>query len=197
MAGTELIEMTADTADKNKIDLMEVKTKDGMTLTWEGDAAVGTDIFIILEDGSQAPLADGEYELEDGSKIVAQGGKVAELIPAEAPEAEADMAEAEAVAPATTDVLAEVMPIFEELRGIIAELSTRLDKLENVETTEEEATAGAESLSKIAELENRIELLSSMAGAPSIVKKDDNTIKREAKEAAIVSRIEALKSTKR
>jgi hypothetical protein len=36
-----------------------------------------------------------------------------------------------------------------------------------------------------------------MAGAPSIVKKDDNTIKREAKEAAIVSRIEALKSTKR
>ena len=198
MAGTELIEMTSEMEDKNKIDLMEVKTKDGMTLTWEGEAAVGTDIFIILEDGSQAPLADGEYELEDGSKIVAQGGKVAELIPAEAPEAEADMAEADAVAtPATTDVLAEVMPIFEELRGIIAELSTRLDKLENVETTEEEATAGAESLSKIAELENKIELLSSMAGAPSIVKKDDNTIKREAKEAAIVSRIEALKSTKR
>lgn len=199
MAGTQLVEMTADTpVDKNKIDLMEAKTKDGLTLTWEGDAAVGTDIFIILEDGSKAPLADGEYELEDGSKIVAQGGKVAEIMPAEAPSAEADMAEAPAAAaPASTDVLAEVMPIFEELRGIIAELSTRLDKLENVETTEEEATAEAEQYAKIEELEKKIEVLSSMAGAPSITKKDDNAIKREAKEAAIVSRIEALKSTKK
>lgn len=196
MAGTQLIEMTADTVDKNKIDLMEAKTKDGLTLTWEGDAAVGTDIFIILEDGSKAPLADGEYELEDGSKIVAQGGKVAEIIAAEAPANSEDMADVPAApaAPATTDVLAEVMPIFEELRGIIAELSTRLDKLENVETTEEVATA---DLAKIEELEKKVEMLSTMAGAPSITKKDDNAVKREAKEAAIVSRIEALKSTKK
>lgn len=204
MAGTQLIEMTADTVDKNKIDLMEAKTKDGLTLTWDGNnpAAVGQEIFIILQDGSQAPLADGEYELEDGSKIVAQGGKVAEVQAPEAPGAPAaagqDMADATATAPAApaaTDVLAEVMPIFEELRGIIAELSTRLDKLENVETTEEVATTA--DLAKIEELEKKVEMLSTMAGAPSITKKDDNAVKREAKEAAIVSRIEALKSTKK
>jgi hypothetical protein len=196
MAGTELIEMTSEMEDKNKIDLMEVKTKDGLTLTWEGDAEIGKDIFIILEDGTQAPLADGEYELEDGSKIVAQGGKVAELVPAEAPEAEEEMADEPVAAPADEDVLGKVMPIFDELRGIIAELSTRLDKLENVETVAEEATT-SESMAKIAELETKVEMLSNMAGASSINKKDDSTIKREAKEAAMVSRIEALKSTKK
>jgi hypothetical protein len=119
--------------------------------------------------------------LEDGRVITLDANGVILSIAEETPEIEVEAAEV--ATPATTDVLAEVMPIFEELRGIIAELSTRLDKLENVETTEEEATANAENLSKITELENKIELLSSMAGAPSIVKKDDNTIKREANDA--------------
>lgn len=212
MAGTQLIEMTADEADKNKIDLMEYKTKDGLTISWEGDAEVGKDIFIVLEDGSKQPLDSGEYELEDGTKVVVEEGKVAEIKAAELGDDKKDeeeMAEpvAEPAAAGEPDEAAanaarmvvgtEVMPIIDEFRALIAELSTRLDKLENVETTEEEATAEAEQYSKIEELEKKIEALSSMAGAPSITKKDDNTIKREAKEAAIAMRIEALKSTKK
>lgn len=208
MAGTQLIEMTADTADKNKIDLMEYKTKDGLTISWEGDAEVGKDIFIVLEDGSKEPLNDGEYELEDGTKVVVAGGKVAEIKAAEPADNEEDLAEPvaepapagepdEAAANAARMVVGtEVMPIIDEFRALLAELSTRIDKLENVDTAVEEATK-EEAMSKIAELETKIETLSAMAGAPSINKKDDNTVKREAKEAAIVSRIEALKSTKK
>lgn len=194
MAGTELIEMTAE-ADKNKINLMEVKTRDGLTLTWEGDAQVGKDIFIVLEDGSKEPLADGEYELEDGTKIVAQGGKVAELVAAE-PKAEEEMAEPVVEPNASVDVLEQVKPLFDELKNIIADLSTRLDKLENVETVEEEVS-NEEEYSKIKELEEKVETLLKSAGAQSITKKDDRTIKKEERESFIMSRIGALKSTKK
>jgi hypothetical protein len=197
MAGTELVEMTTNKVDKNKnINLMEVKTKDGLTLTWDGDAEIGKDIFIVLEDGTKEPLSDGEYELEDGTKIIAQGGKVAELIAADNEDNEEMAVEGTETAP-SIDVLEQVKPLFDELRGIIAELSTRLDKLENVETTEEEATNENEQMSKIAELEEKIEKLSAIAGAPSITKKDDRTIEREAKESKIVSKIWSLKSTKK
>lgn len=184
MAGTELIEMTTE-VDKNKINLMEVKTRDGLTLTWDGDAAVGKDIFIILEDGTKSPLADGEYELEDGTKIVAQGGKVAEIISAEAPVAEEMQ---EPVAAPSVDVLETVKPLIEELRGIIAELSTRIDKLENVETVVEESN-DEENYSKIKELEEKVEALSKMAGAPSITKKSDKEIEAEKRENAILEKI--------
>ena len=195
MAGTELIEMTTE-VDKNKnILLMEYKTKDGLTLTWEGDAAVGKEVFLVLEDGTKVVADNGEYELEDGTKVVIAEGKVAEIKAVETPEGE-DMAEPVATEPTNNpsmDVLETVKPLFEELRGIIAELSSRLDKLENVEpTTEEEAT-----LSKVRELEDKIEVLSKMAGAPSITKtKTDSEIKRENSEKNILSKIEFLKAIK-
>jgi len=202
MAGTELIEMTAE-ADKNKIELMEYKTKDGLTLTWEGDAEVGKDIFIVLEDGSKEPLSDGEYELEDGTKVVAGGGKVAEIIAPEAPAEGEDLEEpapaepnAEVANAARMVIGTEVMPIVDELRGIIADLSTRLDKLENVETVEEEVS-NEEEYSKIKELEEKLDTLLKSAGAQSITKKDDRTIKKEERESFIMSRIGALKSTKK
>lgn len=199
MAGTELIEMTAE-ADKIKTKLMEYKTKDGLTLTWEGDAAVGTDIFIVLADGTKEPLADGEYELEDGTKIVAFGGKVAEV---SAPEAAApaaamdnsseELADPAAAAAPSVDVLEAVKPLFEEMRSIIADLSSRIDKLENVEpTAEEEAT-----LSKVKELEERIETLSKTAGAPSITKKSDLEIRKEETEKNMLAKVEFLKSLKK
>ena len=194
MAGTELIEMTTE-VDKNKnILLMEYKTKDGLTLTWEGDAAVGKEVFLVLEDGTQVAADNGEYELEDGTKVIIADGKVAEIMAVETPEGE-DMAEPVATEPTSnpsTDVLETVKPLFEELRGIIAELSSRLDKLENVEpTTEEEAT-----LSKVKDLEDKVEMLSKMAGAPSITKKSDSEVKRENAEKHILSRVEFLKNIK-
>lgn len=191
MAGTELIEMTTE-VDKNKINLMEAKTKDGLTLTWDGDAAVGKDIFIVLADGTQEPLADGEYELEDGTKIVAQGGKVAELMAPEAPAAE-DMAEPVSTATPTPDVLEVVKPLIEELRGIIAELSTRIDKLENVETVVEESN-DEENYSKIKELEEKVETLSKLAGASSLSKKSDREVEFEKKELDIINKIKFYKN---
>lgn len=192
-AGTKLIEMTSVEEDKNKINLMEYKTKDGLTLTWDGDAAVGKEVFLVLEDGTKVPADNGEYELEDGTKVVIAAGKVAEIIAAE-PESEEDMAEPATAAPAATidinAVMDAVKPMIEEFRGIIAELSSRLDALENIEP----ATASDEALAKVKELEATIENLSKIAGAPSISKKSDIELKRETAETEITSKVEWIKS---
>lgn len=191
-AETELIKMTSETEDKNKnIKLMDYKTKDGLTLQWDGDAAVGTEVFLVLADGTSVAADNGEYELEDGTKIVIADGKVSEIIAAEAPVSE-DMAEAPVTdAPATTNGPSneELVTMFDELRGVIAELSSRLDALENVEpTAEEEAT-----LSKVKELEEKLSAISEKAGATSIKTKSDLEIKREENETYILNRLSSLK----
>ena len=186
-AETELIKMTSIIEDKNKnIKLMDYKTKDGLTLRWDGDAAVGAEVFLVLEDGTSVAADNGTYELEDGTKIVLVDGKVAEIIAAEAPSNEEDMAETAPVAGPSNE---ELVTMFDELRGVIAELSSRLDALENVEpTTEEEAT-----YSKVKELEEKVQILSSIAGAPSIKTKSDLEVKREENETYILNRLSSLK----
>lgn len=191
-ADVELIKMTAE-ADKNKnITLMNYKTKDGVEL--EGDIAIGAELFVVAEDGSKAP-AEGAYELEDGTKIVALAGKVVE---AESPVEEAveeDMAEAPVEVPAAPAadnqaILDAVSPMFEEMRAIIADLSSRLDALENVPADNAPAEA---QLAKIEELEEKLMLLSSIAGAQSIAKKSDTQVKRESNEAVLLSKINFFK----
>ena len=185
-ADVELIKMTAE-ADKNEnIKLMDYKTKDGLTLRWDGDAAVGSEVSLVLEDGTAVAADNGTYELEDGTKITIADGMVSEIIAADAA-ATGDMA----IAPDTTGLLEVVQPLIEELRGVIAELSSRLDKLENVETIEEETTST--EMAKITELEAKLEKLSLSAGAPSVTKKTDSEIKRQAQNDIMMEKISFFK----
>lgn len=196
-AGVELIEMNKNTSDedKNKINFMEIKTNEGVQLFIDGDLVEGAIIFTNAEMTELAP--EGAHMLEDGRVITLDTeGKVLSIA-TETPAIEEPVAEdmAEPVAPVApvdnTAIMEAVAPIFEELRNVIAELSTRLDALENVETTQEEATTD-ETLSKIEELEDKIQILSKMAGAESISKKDDSEkIKRE---NVILSKINDLRN---
>lgn len=186
-AETELIKMTSEMEDKNKnIKLMDYKTKDGLTLRWDGEAAVGAEVFLVLEDGTSVVADNGTYELEDGTKIVLVDGKVSEIMAVE------DMAEAPV--PTTTNGPSneELVTMFDELRGVIAELSSRLDALENVEpTTEEEATYA--KVKQFEELEEKLNIISIKAGASSVKIKSDLEIKREENENYILERLSSLK----
>jgi len=74
-----------------EVQMTDVKTKDGIILSFEGDLAPGIEIFIVDETGKN-PASDGEYILEDGQTIIVAEGKVAEVKmpedPIEAPETE-------------------------------------------------------------------------------------------------------------
>ena len=187
-ADVELIKMTA-IADKNEnIKLMDYKTRDGLTLRWDGEAAVGSEVFLVLEDGTAVAADNGTYELEDGTKITIADGKVGEIIAAEVVE---EAAEDMAITPDTTGLLEVVQPLIEELRGVIAELSSRLDKLENVETIEEETTSTENY--RIVELEAKLEKLSLSAGAPSVTKKTDSEVKKQVQNDVILEKISFFK----
>lgn len=71
--------------DSAEVKLSEVKLKDGTILSIEGEApAVGAAVQVVAE-GGNVPAPDGEYELEDGSKITIASGKISEMKPADKP----------------------------------------------------------------------------------------------------------------
>ena len=106
MSLQKIIEKIKIFLSEESVKLTDVKTKDGIILNFEGELSVGTEIFIVSENGS-TPAPDAEYILEDGAKIKVVDGKVAEIIPAEAP-----VEGAPAEVPAE-EVVAEEVPVEE------------------------------------------------------------------------------------
>jgi hypothetical protein len=108
-------------AEETEVQLVDVKTQDGIILSFEV-LEVGAEIFVIDEAG-RTPAPDGEYILEDNSKIVVVEGKIAEIVPAEEPveepEAEVEIPVEEVPVEATeVDLSAEVAALKAEIVSI-------------------------------------------------------------------------------
>ena len=67
----------ADPAPANEE--METITTDKGDLTYTGELAVGTEVFVVGEDGESTPAADGDYKVE-GKTIKVVDGKVSEIV---------------------------------------------------------------------------------------------------------------------
>lgn len=126
--------------------LASVATDKG-DLYYEGELAVGTEVFVADEEGNQVAAADGEYTLEDGKVVVAADGKVAEII---------EVAEEEA--PEGEDVVA-LKAENETLKAEIAELKKQIETLsaqpiaksahEEVTTSQKFVATGDKGLDKL------------------------------------------------
>ena len=55
------------------------KLKDGNIIQWTGELAEGAALNSVDTDGNVLPIVDGEYEMEDGTKITCVGGLVTML----------------------------------------------------------------------------------------------------------------------
>lgn len=62
-----------------KQNFADAKLNDGTIVSAEAFEP-GQDLFIIDEAGEKLPAPDGEHTLEDGTKIMVEGGKIKELI---------------------------------------------------------------------------------------------------------------------
>lgn len=144
MTAKELIEKAKLAFKSQEVKFMEVKTKDGIAITIDGDApAVGAAIRI-----GDAVAPDGDYILEDGSTVSVLGGKISELATA-----------------------AEEAGEGEEMKKLMASMEERLKSLEtkNTEmeaankTATESVTAANTAVTKMAsektELEKKVENL--------------------------------------
>lgn len=133
--------------------LAAVSTDKG-ELTYEGDLAVGTEVYV--QNGDEiAPAEDGEYVAEDGQTLVIADGKIAEIKEAEQPAEEEAPAETEEPvqeeeAPAeteepteepaeTNDEVEELKRQLEEKDAKIAELEAKVAELEGKNAEQEEA----------------------------------------------------------
>lgn len=112
----------------------EARTASGQTIEAESFEA-GNAVFLRTSEGDLIPLPEGEYELEDGSRImVDMEGTIAEFMPAEAG-AEEEMAE---------EKVPEPQEMSEEVAEEKAEEPVEFATVEQLNAVKEEILAGLE-----------------------------------------------------
>ena len=117
----------------------EVTTDRGI-LTFDGEAEIGKDVYLLLESGEVVDAEDGEYKAEDGKTYVVEGGKIAEIREVTEEEAVDDNQIADDVD--IHNLAAEVERLKEELGKkdeAIADLLKRVEALEGKAGETEEA----------------------------------------------------------
>lgn len=61
--------------------LAQAKLEDGTIVMSEGEEfEIGSELFVVSEDGSKELAPDGEHTLEDGSVVMVMEGKISEII---------------------------------------------------------------------------------------------------------------------
>jgi len=177
---------------KNKtINLMEVKTKDGIVYKVES-LELDMPIVEVAADGTESPVNDGEYTLEDGTEITVTGSVLSEVSKPEeeSTDIEEDMETKLALDP--IEVMSVIQPALDEFRSIIADLMTRIDTLEN---KDQESVDSTQLSATIQELNDRVETLAMSAGAQSITVKNDKDVKpsKTNKDERMAERIQLFK----
>lgn len=180
--------------NKNNNKFMEVKTKNGVVVTIEGELIEGA-IARVGEDFAPA----GEHELEDGTKItVDEEGKIVKIEKIEAMSSETETeteTEPTKLALDPAEVMAAIQPALDEFRSLIAELATRIDVLEQHEA---EMPDVSEDYSKqIEELKTQVEKLASAAGAPSLITKNDKNDAKVKNEEKLLQKINFFSNIKK
>lgn len=90
-------------------------------LRYEGELAVGTEVFALTLEGEVVPAGDGDYLLEDGRTLKVAEGKVAEIVeaaPAEEPTEEAMAEETPAESEEVAALKAEIERLLEEIKEL-------------------------------------------------------------------------------
>ena len=95
---------------------METITTDKGELTYNGELAVGTEVFVVDENGESIPAEDGDYKVE-GKTIKVVDGKVSEIVE----DAPVDEPASEPVAESAE--IAELKAQIKELKAKIEEMS--------------------------------------------------------------------------
>jgi hypothetical protein len=135
--------------------LASVATDKG-DLLYDGELAVGTEVFVADAEGNQIPAEDGDYILEDGKTIKVADGKVAEIVEPEAeeetPEETAEEAEDVAAIKAENEALkAEVAELKSQVEALKAQpmAQSAHDVVTTTQTYEKTGDKGLDRLSKV------------------------------------------------
>jgi len=69
---------------EKEVKMAEATLKDGVKIVSpDEEFVVGSEVFVLGEEGEQIPAPDAEHELEDGTIVVTVEGKITEIRPVE------------------------------------------------------------------------------------------------------------------
>ena len=127
----------------------DYKLADGTVIRVDGDLVAGTPVYVITEDAT-LPAPDGEHQVEGVGVVKTEGGKITEVVVAEAPAPAEEVAVAAEIAPDTAvEIVEEVkegyptldpamveeivkkhlVSIMEELKAAYTELGSMKEKM--------------------------------------------------------------------
>jgi hypothetical protein len=117
-----------------KQNFADAKLSDGTIVSAEAFEP-GQDLFIIDEAGEKLPAPDGEHTLEDGTKVMVEGGKIKELIKQEMEDGIKEDVE-----------IKEDMAIEVEIEPYVEEVPEKKDEIAMLKTMCEEMMAKINSI---------------------------------------------------
>jgi hypothetical protein len=178
-----MVELDNDSKTKNKNEQTEMsKTKlsvtaiDGTVLSYE-TLAEGAEIFVIDADGNPTP-ASGSFELEDGTLITAEDGKITAIT--EKPAATEELEETETVETSELEaIVARITEMAAAMQALEARLVTVEDQLRSAEAVNEELSTQLSELKKL-------------PGAKSMLNKTDVDTKKTTPED-LISKVRAFR----
>ena len=127
----------------------DYKLADGTVIRVDGDLAAGTPVYVIADD-TTLPAPDGEHQVEGVGVVKTEGGKITEVVVAEAPAPAEEVEVAAEIAPDTAvEIVEEVkegyptldpamveeivkkhlVSIMEELKAAYTELGSMKEKM--------------------------------------------------------------------
>lgn len=113
--------------------VFEKVSTSGGVLTYEGALEVGTDVYLLTEDGDVADVPNGEYTLEDGRKLVVADGEITDII---SPEPEPDKLEEPKDGEPTDQVVGDEVDIknlYDEVQRLKADRDALMQRVEELE----------------------------------------------------------------
>ena len=123
--------------DKDKVEMIATSTlKDGTTVASpSAEFEVGAELFVVDADGNQTPAPDGDHELEDGTIVTTQGGKIVAITEIEV---ENEMS--------AEDIAKNLEEIGTKLSAALAENEALKSELEGLKATQVSQSSEIEKL---------------------------------------------------
>jgi hypothetical protein len=125
--GVKLSVEETPAVESTKVEMMvEGALMDGtMIYSPAAEWAEGVEVFVMDAEGNPTPLADGEYSLDNGKKIVVASGLIASIADAEEPSTEVEVTVEQEVAETYSKEQVEGL-----LKNVISEFEAKLSAAE-------------------------------------------------------------------
>ena len=166
-------------AEEPKVEMAEATLVDGTLVSWEGELAVGTPLFVQTGEGL-IPAPDATHEVEGGMLVTTEGGIVTEIVETEA--------EVEVTIEATE------FASLESFNSLLDKFNEVVSRLEAIEKKSAEQEAKFNSIKEV--FSKTVDLVEKVAELPSEepVKAPAKLSKKEEQFANIIRIAQTLKN---